>query len=284
MNIGVAKEVCSACNGEQWLEEVRDGDVISRRCRCLERKMLLEFLGPELARTTHQRSPLFLPGFDVETGKVLGDRTVDNLFIKGTWARVAPHLRWALGGKRHVDPAFSFRMVNDEKVLRVYLGDFAYNRRSAKSRDDIETFNNLSDLVSGLSLVIVRLGQLWYRNKAASAVLLEALHIRGSESAPTWLIEGERYFGEGHPFYSDELGRYIEESFEVIDLGGDVQAAREKETEDVASSDMPSASSDVIESTERFFAGPDDTRDRQKSPNKKRWRGRGGSGGLPGSL
>jgi hypothetical protein len=256
--------------------------------------MLLSFLGPELARAKHRKSCLFMPTLDTETDQMIGDRTLDNLFIKGVWSEVTPHLRWALAGKRHVEPWFSFKIVNDEKLLRVYVGDFAYNKRSTKVRDDIETYNNLSDLISAPSLLIVRLGKLGWKNKAAAHVLLEALNIRASESKPTWLIEGEQPFGDGHPFFNSEVGHYIEQHFDIVDMGGDVKAAQEtwaallEMNADTAMGADIDALVPVFESKERFVAEPDALEDRGRAYNKKKKKWRGSSsnsgGGLPGAL
>lgn len=269
---------CSICNGALWLEEIKEGEIASRRCPCLKRRMLLDFLGPELASAKHRKSPLFSPALDVETKRTIGDRTLDNLFIKGSWVEAAQHIRWAVAAKKHCASGFSFRMVNDEKLLRVYLGDFAYSRRSSRVRDEIETYNNLADLVSGHSLLVVRLGKLGYRNKAAADVLQETLNLRASESKPTWLVEGEIYFGEGHLFYNDEVGRYIEQNFDIINVGGEV---REKP---VLWAALTSSEAPVVEAQERFQAAPNALEEGGKQPFK-RWRGRTGSGnGLPGAL
>jgi hypothetical protein len=252
--------------------------------------MMLQFLGSELARAKHHKSELFMPELDPETNQVIGDRTLDNLFIKGVWSEAAAHLRWALSGKKSVLPGFSFRMVNDEKLLRVWLGQFSYSNRSKKVRDDLATFNNLSDLISDCSLLIVRLGQLGYKNVAAGDVLQEALNIRATESKPTWLIEGEEYFGDGHKFYNDTVGTYITNNFEVVDVGGDVKAARELRASMQALGETVAMGLDIepvvgsIETKEAFTAEPGALQNRGRSKLKK-W-GRGGrnnsGGGLPG--
>jgi len=282
--------VCQLCNGTYWREEIRDGEIAPWPCACLRKEMMFRFLGPELARAKHRKSELFMPELDPETNQIIGDRTVDNLFIKGVWAEAAAHLRWALSGKKADTPGFSFRLVNDEKLLRVYLGQFSYSNRSKKVRDDLATYNNLSDLISDCSLLIVRLGQLAYKNVAAGDVLQEALNIRASESKPTWLIEGEVYFGDGHKCYNDTVGRYVESNFEVIDVGGDVKAARELRAsmqalgETVAMGLEIEPHSGSMDTKEAFTAEPGALQNRGRSKFKK-W-GRGGrnnsGGGLPG--
>jgi hypothetical protein len=208
---------------------------------------------------------------------MVGDLTLDNLFITGCWAEAAQHLRWAVGAKNYDDPSFTFKMVPDEMLLRVFLGDFSYKSRSVKVRDDIETYNNLSDLVGGHSLLIVRLGKLGHTNRAAGNVLLEALNLRGAQSLPTWLIEeGAVHFGPDHKFYNDEVGRYIQDNFETIDVGGDVEAERQLAVQ-LAELRLESASM----STEETDPAPvEESRDRFRADEKRagynrprQWRG-----------
>lgn len=277
--------VCSRCNGARYIEVVRDEEVRSSPCECLIRRMLLHFIGPELARAKHRKSALFMPTWDEETKETIGDRTLDNLFIKGAWPEVAAHLRWALAGKKHMSPGFTFRMVNDEKLVRVYVGDFAYSKRSTKVRDEIETYNNLSDLVFEQSLLIVRLGKLKWKNSAAARILWETLDIRASESRPTWLIEGELPFGEGHLMFDHEVGRYIKDNFEVIDLGGDVNAARATWAALIEiASGMQTEVEPAPDTKEHFVAEQGALEDLGKAYRSKKMRGkgRGNSGsGLP---
>lgn len=283
--------LCTRCNGAQWIEEIVDGEIEATRCRCLKLKMMLDWLGPELARAKHRKSELFLPELDPETSQIIGDRTQDDLFIKGVWSEAAQHLRWALSGKKALEPAFSFKMVNDEKLLRVYLGHFSYSNRSKKLRDDVETYNNLSDLISGHSLLIIRLGKLGWKNVAAGGVLQEALNIRASEAKPTWLIEGERYFGDGHLFYNNDVGQYIEQNFDIVNVGGDVRAAQELraaleqiDSETVAMGADVETPERIPESQERFVAEPESLSDRgrkywKQKQKKRRWGSGNNSGG-----
>src|SRR5215467_14444938 len=134
--------ICALCKGQSWTERIIGDEVVSSRCVCFEKKLALSYLGPELARAPFRTSALYRPEIDPETKEVVGDRTLDDLFIKGTWAEAAQHLRWAVGAKHYDHPLFTFRMVNDEMLLRVYLGDFKYTARSRRIRDDIDTFNN----------------------------------------------------------------------------------------------------------------------------------------------
>lgn len=217
----VNSAACPLCKGVQWLYDYNGEEVIPRRCVCLEKQLLLGFLGPEIFGSTPVRSPLYQPVVDPITGEVEGDRTEDNLFIKGSWQIVCRHLHWVLAGKRRFSPKFHFKIVSDVQLLSVWLGSEAYKQKPKEIRDDIETHNSLSDLISDPTLLLIRLGHLGYNNRAAAGVLKESLGIREVLFKPTWLIEGaENLFGPGHRAYDDDVGTYVDGRFDIVDLGG----------------------------------------------------------------
>ena len=100
----------------------------------------------------------------------------------------------------------------------------------------------------------------------------------------------EEYFGDGHKFYNDTVGTYITNNFEVVDVGGDVKAARELRASMQALGETVAMGLDIepvvgsIETKEAFTAEPGALQNRGRSKLKK-W-GRGGrnnsGGGLPG--
>jgi hypothetical protein len=225
----VAKPKCPICNDTYWLYDEFDGEVIvPRKCICLERKLLKDYLGPEIYNAKWVKSELYRPILDKETGKTEGDRTEENLFIKGTWAITCQHLRWVLSAKRLYSPGFTFEIVTDDRLVRVWLGMEAYKNRSTEVRNSIKTNNSLLDLLSDASLTIIRLGFVKH-NKAAPDVLYEALKVREDVYKPTWIVEGAKAaFVFGHCAYSNDVNDYIQSRFKIIDLGGDVEAERQK--------------------------------------------------------
>jgi hypothetical protein len=181
--------------------------------------MMKSFLGLEIFTAKPIKSYLYRPTKNEETGEIEGDRTEENLLIKGSWSVVCQHLHWALSGKRRFSEHFDYKIVTDEKILSVWLGSESYKQRASDVRDEVETFNNLADLMEAPHLVLVRLGQLGYQNRAAAGALKQALGIREVSFKPTWLIEGRLPFGDGHRSYNDELGEYIANLYDVVDLG-----------------------------------------------------------------
>lgn len=220
---------CPHCKGAQWVYQTDGELLVPVRCQCLERKLLHDFLGPEISRAKHiEHSELYHPTPN-EAGEIEGDRTEENLFIKGPWSIVCQHLRWSLAGKRLYSNGFTYRIVSDVDVLDVWLGNKSYKQTSAEVRNEVETHNALSDLLADPTLVIIRLGVRASKNRVAASVLHEALSIRTFLYKPTWLVEGDVFFGDGHPFYNSDVEAYVNGHFDVVDLGN---AKTAKQTQD----------------------------------------------------
>jgi hypothetical protein len=195
---------------------VEGDDARVQQCLCAYAKTLKTYLGPEIAAApTITRSPLYTLGPKGESPAI--DRTGENLFIKSYWTDLLPHLKWALACK---GPMFRFRVVTDEKLRTVWVGNESYKQRAKSERDDLMTFNGLGDIIGpDYDLVILRLGFLGYKNAAMPGVLKEALMIRESALKPTWVVEvPSSLFGPGHLSYSEDVGGYIERLFEVVNL------------------------------------------------------------------
>lgn len=206
---------CPKCNYTGFHHADGD-DTRVIQCICSYAKTLKAYLGPEIASaSTITRSPLFELAGKGEEPKV--DRTQDNLFIKSYWSDLLPHLKWTLACK---GPMFRYRIVTDEKLKTVFVGNESYKTRAKDVRDDIETYNSLGDIVgSDLDLVILRLGFLGYKNIAMPGILKEALMLRESAFKPTWLIDApSNPFEHGHFSYSEDVQDYVARRYEVLDM------------------------------------------------------------------
>ena len=235
---------CQHCGGRQWsYTALDDGGIEAVPCVCLKRERLLSFLGP-LARYKHAKSGLW----DPTTGE---DWTTKDVFLEGDWTECCRHLKWVLAGKYRTTPNFNYRIVDDAKLLKVWLGDYAYKSRSMANRDRVEVYNNLADLLEDPSLVIIRLGVMAYANRAAGDVFYEALQVRSHLGKPTWVCEGSILYAPGHRFYSEGAHTMLHSTYASFNVGGQVEAARKRiaavqqsmdfaiETGSVDSDDMP---------------------------------------------
>lgn len=209
------KPVCARCNGKGFLP-VEGDDFTVQQCICAYSRALRAHLGVEIATAPLiTKSPLFVAGDAGEPPKI--DRTKENLFIKGYWRDLLSHFKWALGCK---GPLFPFRLLTDEKLKVVWLGQESYAARAKSRRDEVVTYNSLADLVGpDIDLVIIRLGFLGHKNIAMPGILKEAMMIREFACKPTWIVEvPTSLYGPGHFSYSEEVADYIAEKFEVVDL------------------------------------------------------------------
>ena len=212
----IVQRVCPTCNGAGYL--YNEETYTREPCNCKIAEYMFKHLGAEIAKAeTIFSSPLYeLPETRGEPPKL--DRTTENLHLKCNWSDLLPHLKLCLWTKGIF---FNFRVVTDEKIKTVFVGAESYSQRSKSKRDDMVTYNTLSDLVgTEYPFVIIRLGHLGHKNVAAAGAVKEALMIRDVAQKPTWIIEEP-----GAPFdpsnfaYSDDLAEYMDRNFKTVTLG-----------------------------------------------------------------
>jgi hypothetical protein len=108
-----------------------------------------------------------------------------------------------------------FRITSDREIRDVYVG----SRSSAASSDQEKVLNTLEDLMDPPDLVVVRLNELSYKNKAAPGALEEAISYRCDRDKPTWLISDiDRVFGVGSHAYSESVWNLINDAFEITKI------------------------------------------------------------------
>jgi hypothetical protein len=197
------------CDGRGHIP-VGDSGLEMRLCRNLFAKALRQHLGSEISNVQHVKvSPLLQrkPGGGIEV-----DHTKDNLLIQGTWPSLLPHIKLALASK---GLSFSFRIVTDQQIKTVYVGD---EHRSVRSSDK-EACNSVADLLGvDYDLVIVKLGYLGHKNKAAPGALKEALLVRKDLNLPTWVVEDPQ-FPWTHSRNID-VEQFIDEHYEIVLIDG----------------------------------------------------------------
>jgi len=193
-------------NGSVPVDEFTD-----RPCRNMLSILLREKLGPEISSSTHVTSS---PLFQMTKGEPPSvDRTGDNLFLDCPWPNLLPHLKWVLGCK---GLKFNFKIITDQQIKNVYVGNEQYRNQPLASREVREVFNSLSDFVEDYDLIILRLGFIGYPNRAAAGALLETLMIREAMQAAVWVIHEE-----DRPWLhsrSEEVEEYLRTHFESVDV------------------------------------------------------------------
>ena len=223
---------CEKCGGVGQIQVGPDDWV---RCICSFVRTFKAKVGPDVASArTIESSPFYVPGEPGEPPKV--DKTTSNVFIRGWWSDLLPHLKYTLIWKNFAyNLQYFLQVTTDERLKAVYLGQEAYSSRSKKKRDEIETFNTLHDYVGpGYHLVIIQLGYLGYSNKAMAGILQESLLLRQANNLPTWILEKpDCLYDSSHFAYSPQVADFFNRYFEVIDLtNGDPVAQRNELSSD----------------------------------------------------
>jgi len=202
------------CDGQGYIlvnREVDDGfnPEHVQQCPNLYARQLKDHLGNELAQVQHvTASPLYDPTREV-------DRTASNILISDCpWRNLLPHLKWALGMKGLL---FFFRIITDERLKNVWVGNEQYKSLSAEARDVVPTFNSLADLLGpDQDLVIIKLGYFGQHNRAAAGLLKEALLIRESLHKATWLV-----LDPNRPWthsYNPDVAEYVGSNFKGLKI------------------------------------------------------------------
>jgi hypothetical protein len=216
--------VCPICKRVDGKIEV-DEEGNTKQCVCSFRADCRKRLPPEIAGATPvKETPLLKIG---GPGEVFADLTTENLFIKGYWEDLACHLLRVLTFKMLHNLMYPFQILMDTQLRDIYVGSEAYTSRSRKNRDEIRTYNSLSDAIGvDKELVIIRLGFLGWHNKAMPGILKEAIRIRRGVGKATWLIEEPNsIFGPGHFSYDPEVAEMISQQYSVIEIASTVERA-----------------------------------------------------------
>lgn len=209
--------VCPICKSPDGKIDIGD-DADKKQCVCSFRTDVKKRLPPEIAEAIPiNASPLMEIG---GPGEVKVDLTSENLFIKGYWSDLAPHLLLVFTVKMLKQLMYPFQIITDARLRDVYVGSESYTSRSRKKRDDIQTFNSLSDVIGGdKELVIIRLGFLGWVNKAMPGILKEAIRLRHGVGKSTWIVEEPNsIFGPGHFSYDAEVAEMISQRFSVVEI------------------------------------------------------------------
>ena len=227
---------CPECNGRQWLYECKEDDeetLLAVPCICLQRELFRSFLikgsrgSRDIVNADHVKSPLYTSD---------RDGTQENLLLRCSWETACRHLKWALSAKYRQSNGFFFRVVDDDLLLQVWLGKKAYRARAAGVREDVESFNDLADLLEDPALVIIRLG-IAQRNRALGDVLGLALGIRDRVSKPTWVVEDGIPYLEDHPNYTDNTYNHLVNYYTTVELKDDEVISRLRKARQVSLDD-----------------------------------------------
>lgn len=252
-----AAGVCQKCQGKYWRYEVPEtGEVpVPVPCVCLQGKRWAEFLGSDIFSAKAVASELYNPVTDPDTKEITGDRTEDNLFIKGPWSVVRCHFKFTLYSKKKQWPSFDYLRATDKDLLDVWFGRAAFSNKPKEYRESKATYNSLGEFVSPPALLMVDLGVMQTPNKLAPKILLETLSIRDQLNKPTWLIENLQSFGLGHPFYSSGVHNFIQDNFDLVSLSAEAKEPTSPSKDDLHDFSTSISETDSVQlNTEEAFS------------------------------
>jgi hypothetical protein len=111
------------------------------------------------------------------------------------------------------NPKKYIRITSDREIRDVFVGATS---RAARGDDEEQAmvFNTLQDLMDIPDLVIVRLNEMHYKNKAAPGALVEAVSFRADRDKPTWMIsDTDRPFTNNSHAWSESMAELLSSGF-----------------------------------------------------------------------
>ncbi len=150
----------------------------------------------------------------------------------------------------------SIKVTSDKEIVDVFVGS-----RSKNSKSDVISgpiYNCIEDLVSPPDILVIKLNELVYKNKAASSALEEAIICRIEKDRPVWIFSDKaRPFCSTSSAYSDSVYEQIANNFIDIKIP---QILKRAVDSDAFSVSIPkNTEPDQKSTTERESRRPDES-------------------------
>jgi hypothetical protein len=190
---------CDKCGSTGVIE--REGKTYECQCALLRRlaASMPSFIRSTIVSKEHVVHPIT-------------DNIRNSYLIDAAWSDARAIIKVAM----YKNPNIHFRITSDREIRDVGVGSTS---RQARGEDAVVVFNSLQDLMESPQVVIIRLGELGYKNKAAPGLLEEALSIRTDRGLSTWILNNKnRPFGPASYAYSETVWDLIITSFRRIDV------------------------------------------------------------------
>lgn len=185
---------CKICGGVGTV----DKDSKIYECQCSFIKRIAAAMPSYIRKAEIQPSHLALP---------IMNQMKKHLMVVSSWADMKAVIKALIIS----NPKKFIKITSDREIRDVYVGS---KSRAAKGDEDGKIYNSLEDLMDPPDLMIVRLNELSYKNKAASGALEEAVSYRTDRDRPTWLFNDmDKPFTAGSHAYSDSVSDLIKTIF-----------------------------------------------------------------------
>jgi hypothetical protein len=185
---------CDKCGGIGVIE--KEGRLYECLCAYLRRRA--SEMAPYIRKARVDLKHLELP---------IINATNQSLYIISSWADMKAIIKAVM----IKNPRKYIRITSDREVRDVFVG--ATSRAAKGEEEQAGVFNTLQDLMDLPDLVIVRLNEMQYKNKAAPGALLEAVSFRLDRDKPTWILSDS-----GRPFTSTSYA-WSEAAVELFGTG-----------------------------------------------------------------
>ena len=184
---------CEICGNAGVVE--RDGKLLE--CECAELRRIAAAM-PSYIRTAKVKEEHVRASVDGK-GRII-DSIDKSLYIIAYWNDMRAFIKLVMLKHRKK----FIRIISDRELRDVFVGSTSRAARGDDSKEPV--YNSIEDLVKAPDLLMIRLNELAYKNKAASGILEEALCYRFDRNEPVWLLSNAtKPFGQGSIAYSDAV-------------------------------------------------------------------------------
>lgn len=187
---------CNICNGLGVLEK----DSKYYECQCSYIKRIAFNMPPFLRKAEVRKDHLSLP---------IMKMMKKHLIIVSSWSDMKAIVKALI-----ISNSNKFiKITSDREIRDVFVGA---KSRAARGDEDGKIYNSLEDLMDLPDLILIRLNELSYKNKAASGALEEAISYRTDRDKPTWLFNDiSKPFMSGSFAYSDSVADLMKSVFSL---------------------------------------------------------------------
>ena len=184
---------CEICGNAGVVE--KDGKLYE--CECAELRRVAAAM-PSYIRTAVVKEEHIRAKVNPTTRLI--DSIDKSLYIISYWNDMRAFIKLVMLKHRHK----FIRIISDRELRDVFVGSTSRAARGDDSKEAV--YNSIEDLVKSPDLLMIRLNELAYKNKAAAGILEEALCYRFDRNEPVWLLSNStRPFGQGSIAYSDTV-------------------------------------------------------------------------------
>lgn len=190
---------CRICGGSGVIE--KSGSVFECDCSFVRRlaSAMPAFIRKAEVRNEHIQLPI------IKSIK-------QNSFVISSWADMKSVIKAIMIANHQL----FIKVSSDREIRDVFVGT---KSRAARGDEEGQVYNSLEDLMDSPNLMIIRLNELSYKNKAAPGALEEAICYRLDRDKPSWLFSDyEKPFSVGSHAYSDSVANIIQSNFQTVKI------------------------------------------------------------------